>query len=176
MGADLGLSQMTGAKDVWWCRDHSPGPSVTGCLTLGLEKIRVHHRQNIGWSTGEETSLSTVVPTHRAFGSRQQRQSQRSPGLHGTCWLLRSVVVCLEPQVAPRPESFRAFEKAYGSAHGTGKKRGMEGQESYKIPFVSMVGGRIFPAAPIDTEMSQRDDVEGLKMERKRLKRNSQGN
>lgn len=56
------------------------------------------------------------------------------------------------------------------------RKREWRAKGAIKIPFVSMVGGRIFPAASVDTEISWRDDVEGLKMERKRLKRNSQGN
>lgn len=61
--SDLGLTQMRGAKDVRWCRDHSPGPSVTGCLTLGLQKIGVHHRAE-HWLEHRGTNQSVHCSNH----------------------------------------------------------------------------------------------------------------
>ena len=165
---------MRGAKDVRRCRDQSLGPSVTGCLTFGLEKIALHHRQSamvsVGRSTGEETSLSPAI----ADPQRQQRRAEHH--LHRTCWLLGSVVPCLETQVAPSPGSFQALGGHLGPHMGLEGKREWSSKGAIKISFMGTVGGRIFPAAPRDTEIAPRDALGGLKMKRKRLKRNSQGN
>lgn len=55
-------------------------------------------------------------------------------------------------------------------------KREWRAKGAIKIPFMGTMGGRIIPAAPRDTEIAPRDVLRGLKIKRKRLKRNSRGN
>lgn len=55
-------------------------------------------------------------------------------------------------------------------------KRECRAKGAIKIPFMGMVGGSIFPASPRDTKIAPRDALGGLKMKRKRLKRNGMGN
>lgn len=55
-------------------------------------------------------------------------------------------------------------------------KRECRAKGAIKIPFRGRMGGRIIPAAPRDTEIAPRDVLRGLKIKRKRLKINTQGN
>lgn len=71
---------MRGAKYVQRCGDHSLGPSVTGCLTLGLVKIGLHHRQrkmvSVGQSTGEETILSIAITDPQSIWEQTAAKSR----------------------------------------------------------------------------------------------------
>lgn len=143
VGAGSGLRQMRGAKYMWQCRDHSLGPSVTGCLTFGLKKIWLHHRQSkmvsVGQST-EETSLLTAItdPTEHLGADGHEEQSCISTGPDG-CWDLWFHVW------KPR------FVQALGDSKPLGEHldphRGLEGKREWKakgvikIPFMGMVGG-----------------------------------
>ena len=107
----------------------SLGPSATGCLALGLEKIRQSKMVSVGRGTGDETSLSTAITNPQSTWDQTAVKSRAASPQD--LLALGSVVPCLETQVAPSLGSFQAFERASGSQHGTEKEKGMEGQGSY---------------------------------------------
>lgn len=126
---------------------------------------------SVGWSTAEETSNNQ--PTEHLGADNSKKQSSSSTG-PAACWHLWFPV--WKPRLLQALGASKPLGAHLGPRMGLEGKREWSAKGALKIPFMGMVGGRIFPAAPRDTEVTPRDALGGLKMKRKGLKRNSQGN
>lgn len=123
----------------------------------------------------EETSLCTATtdPTEHLGADGHEEQSSISAGPDGG-WDLWFHVW--------KPRFLQALGDSKPLGGHLDPHRGLEGKREWKakgvikIPFMDMVGGEVFPAAPRDTEIAPRDALGGLRMKRKRLKRKNQGN